>query len=72
MQYLNKSFYSKYHITIVNDNPKIDTKVCIKKLNKWLSKPDQQDVKVDYFRFKQEWGVEYEYRTRLIIIYHHE
>lgn len=72
MQYLTKNFYSKYHITVVNGSPKIDTKGCIKKLNKWLAKPDQQDVKVDDFDFKQEWGVESQYRTRLMIIYHHE
>lgn len=71
MQYLTKNFYSKYHVTVVNGSPKIDTKGCIKKLNKWLAKPDQQDVKVDDFDFKQEWGVESQYRTRLTIIYHH-
>ena len=72
MQYLTKNFHSKYHVTIFNDSPKIDTKGCIKKLNKWLAKPDQQDVKVDDFDFKQEWGVESQYRTWLTIIYHHE
>lgn len=72
MQYLTKNFHSKYHVTLVNGSPKIDTKGCIKKLNKWLAKPDQQDVKVDDFDFKQEWGVESQYRTRLTIIYHHE
>lgn len=71
MQYLTKNFYSKYHVTVVNGSPKIDTKGCIKKLNKWLANPDQQDVKVDDFDFKQEWGVESQYRTRLTIIYHH-
>lgn len=70
MQYLTKNFYSKYHVTTVNS--KIDNKGCIKKLNKWLAKPDQQDVKVDNFSFIQEWGLESEYRTRLTIIYHHE
>lgn len=49
MQYLTKNFHSKYHTTTVNGNPKIDTKDWIKKLNKWLAKPDQQDVKVDNF-----------------------
>lgn len=72
MQYLTKNFHSKYHVTVVNGSPKIDTKGCIKKLNKWLAKPDQQDVKVDDFDFKQEWGFESQYRTRLTIIYHHE
>lgn len=76
MQYLTKNFHSKYHTTTVNGNPKIDTDGCIKKLNKWLAKPDQQDVKVDDFSINNEinkgWLNISQYSTVLTIIYHHE
>lgn len=76
MQYLTNNFYSKYHTTTVKGNHKIDTKGCVKKLNKWLAKPYQQDVKVDDFSINNEINYECfnisQYRTRLTIIYHHE
>ena len=72
MQYLTKNFHSKYHMTVINGSPKIDTKGCIKKLNKWLAKPDQQDVKVDDFSIDKEWLNISQYLTRITIIYHHE
>lgn len=84
MQYLTKSFYSKFHIANANNKPRIDTECCVNKLNKWLSDPDQQDVKVDNFSFEHDWSVESDHkewdvgvlvltkcRTKLTIIYHH-
>ena len=73
MQYLTKNFHSKFHIAVVTEQSDNDIKCCINKLNKWLSKQNQQDVKVDNFNFSQEWsGSISECRTNLTIIYHHE
>ena len=72
MQYLTKNFHSKYHVTVFNDSPKIDTKGCIKKLNKWLAKSDQQDVKVDAFKIDTELVDIAQYATVLTIVYHHD
>ncbi|AIZ94669.1 hypothetical protein LfeInf_043 [Lactobacillus phage LfeInf] len=80
MEYLTKNFYSKRQVVTSKSHPNIDTKGCVKKLNKWLAKPDQQDVKVDHFIIKPKWGdnvvVNGMFRctvlTQLTIIYHHE
>ena len=87
MEYLTKNFHSKVnHIRINGNDTESGLKQCIKKLNKWLAKPDQQDVKVDDFdlttgfiddnNIKFEEDVKYQYpkkfRCILTIIYHHE
>ena len=86
MQYLTKSFHSKFKLIRIDGNEtESDLKQCIKKLNKWLAKPDQQDVKVDDFNFTKEFNydndinyendVTYQYPkkfcVKLTIIYHH-
>lgn len=74
MQYLTKSFHTKIqNQKFTGDVPKIDVKGCVKKLNKWLANPDQQDVKVDDFNFTMDWSTDtIHYHTKLVIIYHHE
>lgn len=75
MQYLTKNFYSKKYTEQAYDeqsNNDKDVKNCVKKLNQWLDKPEQQDVKIDSFRFGQEWSIESEYITKLTVVYHHE
>ena len=81
MQYLTKSFHTKSKDQKVNNNiTESDIKYCIKKLNKWLAKSDQQDVKVDDLNFVTEWNDDPNdsycyysvgYHTKLVIIYHH-
>lgn len=73
MQYLTKSFNSKVNTDEGIKQTNSGIKDCIKKLNKWLAKPNQQDVKVDDFNFTIEWSTDLvHYRTKLVIIYHHE
>ena len=73
MQYLTKSFNSKFLTQDGIYQPKIDVKGCVKKLNKWLARLDQQDVKVDDFNFTIEWSTDLvHYHTKLVIIYHHQ
>lgn len=71
MKYLTKSFYSGVCEEQQNNTDK-DVKSCVKKLNKWLVKSKQQDVKVDDFSISKEWFNISQYSTRLTIIYHHE
>lgn len=59
MQYLTKSFHSKVYTHEGIKQTKIGIKDCIKKLNKWLAKPNQQDVKVDDFNFTTEHTTDY-------------
>lgn len=75
MQYLTKSFYGNKvnksaHIEPYYDDE--DVKKCVKKLNKWLAKSDQQDVKVDSFKIDTELVDIDQYATVLTIVYHHE
>lgn len=73
MQYLTKSFNSKVNTDEGIKQTNSGIKDCIKKLNKWLAKPNQQDVKVDDFNFTIEWSTDLvHYRTKLVIIYHHQ
>lgn len=72
MQYLIKIFHSKVNTEKSGDKYNINAKDCIKKLNKWLAKPEQQDVKVDDFSLTVDWLNISDYRTNLVIIYHHE
>ena len=59
MQYLTKSFHSKFEPVTINGNETMSgLKQCIKKLNKWLAKSDQQDVKVDDFDLTTEINVD--------------
>lgn len=75
MEYLTKSFYgnkvnkSAYIEPYYNDE---DVKKCVKKLNKWLDKSYQQDVKVDAFKIDTELVDIDQYATVLTIVYHHE
>lgn len=75
MEYLTKSFYGNkvnktaYEEPFYNDE---DVKKCVKKLNKWLAKSDQQDVKVDAFKIDTELVDIAQYATVLTFVYHHE
>lgn len=75
MEYLTKSFYgnkvnkSAYIEPYYSDE---DVKKCVKKLNKWLAKSDQQDVKVDAFKIDTELVDIAQYTTVLTIVYHHK
>ena len=71
MQYLTKSFHSKVNTDTSGSKSNIDANDCVKKLNKWLAKSNQQDVKVDDFSFTVDWLNIADYRTNLVIIYHH-
>ena len=59
MQYLTKSFHTKFKVPNDIDTSKSDFKGCVKKLNKWLAKSSQQDVKVDDFNFTMERTTDY-------------
>ena len=77
MGYLTESFHSKIvNNQKIGNHSKIDEKCCIdelnNELNKWLAKPDHQDVKVDNRSFAKYWVNITDYRMSLIILYHHE